>query len=56
VSSKAEENKAIVRRLVEELAKGNLDVIDKLVGPDYIDLSMVPGEGPIHLLGAQGDG
>jgi predicted ester cyclase len=31
-----EENKAIVRRFWEEIFKGNLDVIDELVSPDYV--------------------
>jgi len=31
-----EENKAIVRRFWEEIFKGNLDVIDELVAPDYV--------------------
>jgi predicted ester cyclase len=42
----AEENKAIVRRLVEELAKGNLDVIDELLSPDFIDRSLVADQDP----------
>jgi predicted ester cyclase len=45
--SSAEENKAIVRRfLVEHLAKGNLDVIDELLAPDFVDRSLMPGQGP----------
>jgi hypothetical protein len=31
VSSEAEENKALVRRFLEELVKGNFDIIDELV-------------------------
>ena len=31
-----EQNKATTRRLVEELNKGNLSVIDELVGADYV--------------------
>jgi hypothetical protein len=31
--SSPEENKALVRRFEEELAKGNLDVIDELAAP-----------------------
>jgi steroid delta-isomerase-like uncharacterized protein len=31
------ENKAIVRRWFEETDKGNLDIIDELCAPDYID-------------------
>jgi ketosteroid isomerase-like protein len=29
------ENKTLVRRLLEEQAKGNLDVIDEYLSPDY---------------------
>jgi predicted ester cyclase len=46
VSSRAEENKAIVRRFEEELAKGNLDIIDELLSPDFVDRSLMPGQGP----------
>ena len=41
-----EENKAIVRRFEEEVAKGNLDVIDELLSPDFVDRSLMPGQGP----------
>jgi serine phosphatase RsbU (regulator of sigma subunit) len=41
-----EENKALVRRFLEEQAKGNLDVIDELLSPDFVDRSLVPGQGP----------
>src|SRR5918997_4940297 len=47
VSSEAEENKAIARRFLEEhMAKGNLDVIDELLSPDFVDRSLMPGQGP----------
>jgi serine phosphatase RsbU (regulator of sigma subunit)/predicted ester cyclase len=46
VVSEAERNKAIVRRFLEELAKGNLDVIDELLAPDFVDRSLMPGQGP----------
>ena len=42
----AEENKTIVRRLEEEIVKGNLDVIDELLSPDFVDRSLLPGQGP----------
>jgi serine phosphatase RsbU (regulator of sigma subunit)/predicted ester cyclase len=42
----AGENKALVRRFLEELVKGNLDVIDELVAPDFVDRSLHPGQGP----------
>jgi predicted ester cyclase len=47
VSSEAEENKAIARRFLEEtMAKGNLDVIDELADPDFVDHSLMPEQGP----------
>jgi predicted ester cyclase len=47
LSSEAEENKAIARRFLEEhMAKGNLDVIDELLSPDFVDRSLMPGQGP----------
>ena len=39
-----EQNKAIVRHFLNETAKGNLDVIDELVAPDFVDLSLLPGQ------------
>jgi predicted ester cyclase len=44
--SSAEKNKAIVRRFEEELAKGNLDIIDELLAPDFTDRALVAGQGP----------
>jgi predicted ester cyclase len=44
--SSAEENKALVRYFLAETAKGNLDVIDELVGPDFVDRSLLPGQEP----------
>jgi serine phosphatase RsbU (regulator of sigma subunit)/predicted ester cyclase len=41
-----EENKALVRRFLEEQAKGNLDVIDELLSPDFVDRALLPGQGP----------
>jgi serine phosphatase RsbU (regulator of sigma subunit)/predicted ester cyclase len=47
VSSEAEENKAIARRFLEEtMAKGNLDVIGELAAPDFVDRTLLPGQGP----------
>jgi predicted ester cyclase len=45
VLSSAEENKALVRRFLEEPVKGNLDVIDELLSPDFVDHSLMPGQG-----------
>jgi steroid delta-isomerase-like uncharacterized protein len=39
----AEDNKAVVRRLIEEVYnEGNLDVVDELVAPDVFDHGAVP--------------
>jgi len=39
-----QENKAIVRRLVEEAQQGgNLDLIDELISPNFVDHSAWPG-------------
>jgi predicted ester cyclase len=47
VSSEAEENKAIARRfLVEHIVKVNIDVIDELLSPNFVDRSLLPGQGP----------
>lgn len=42
-----EENKAIARRLIEEIVnKGNYDVIDDLVAANYVDHNAPPGLAP----------
>src|SRR5919112_4252 len=40
-----EENKALVRRFLEEQARGNLGVIDELLSPDFVDRGLLPGQG-----------
>jgi serine phosphatase RsbU (regulator of sigma subunit)/ketosteroid isomerase-like protein len=45
VLSSAQENKAIVRRFLEELVKGNFDVIDELLAEGFVDRSLMPGQG-----------
>jgi steroid delta-isomerase-like uncharacterized protein len=43
----AEQNKAIVRRIVDEAQSGhNLDVVDELLAADFVDHSMPPGLPP----------
>lgn len=39
----AEENKAIVRRLFDELNKGNLDVADEIFADDFVNHNPGPG-------------
>ncbi len=47
----AEENKAIVRRAIEEgWNQGNLAVFDETNAPEYVDHAAIPGQGP----GAEG--
>jgi hypothetical protein len=39
----AEDNKAVVRRLIEEVYnEGNMNVVDELVAPDIFDHAAVP--------------
>jgi serine phosphatase RsbU (regulator of sigma subunit)/ketosteroid isomerase-like protein len=44
--SAAEKNKALVRHFLEEVSKGNTSVIDELLSPDFVDRSLLPGQGP----------
>jgi predicted ester cyclase len=47
VSSEVEEkNKVLVRRFLEEQFKGNIDIIDELLAPDFVDHSLLPGQEP----------
>ena len=39
----AEENKALVRRFVEAQVKADLDTLDELLAPDFVDHSLEPG-------------
>ncbi len=41
----ADENKALVRRFLEAMDEGNLDAMKELMAPDFIDHSVLPGEG-----------
>jgi len=42
----AEENKAIARRFLEAQAQGDLDTLDELMAPDFVDRSLLPGQAP----------
>jgi predicted ester cyclase len=44
--SAEEKNKALVRRFLEEVSRGNISVIDDLLSPDFVDRSLLPGQGP----------
>jgi serine phosphatase RsbU (regulator of sigma subunit)/predicted ester cyclase len=42
----AEENKALARRFLEAQVDGDLDTLDELLAPDFIDHSLQPGQEP----------
>jgi serine phosphatase RsbU (regulator of sigma subunit)/predicted ester cyclase len=44
--SKSEENKALVRRFLEAFDEGNLDAIEEMLAPDFVDHSPLPDQGP----------
>jgi predicted ester cyclase len=41
----AEENKVLARRFLEAQASGDLDTLDELMAPDFVDRSVLPGQG-----------
>ena len=42
----AEENKALARRFLEAQVNGELDTLDELLAPDFVDYSLQPGQEP----------
>jgi serine phosphatase RsbU (regulator of sigma subunit)/predicted ester cyclase len=42
----AEKNKALVRRFLQAHAKGDLDTLEEMLAPDFVDHNLIPGEGP----------
>jgi len=42
----SEQNKALIRRWIEEVQKGNLDVMDEVLASDFVDHSLLPGQRP----------
>ena len=40
------ENKALARRFLEAQAKGDMETLDKLMAPDFVDRSLLPGQKP----------
>src|SRR5918994_6995820 len=46
VSSEEEKNMALVRRFQEAEAKGDLDMLDELLAPDFVDHSLLEGQEP----------
>jgi predicted ester cyclase len=46
VSSEEEENKALARHFLEAVWKlGDLDAVDEMLAPDFVDHSLLPGQG-----------
>src|SRR5918994_237428 len=45
VSSEEEKNKALVRRFVEAQAEKNLAALEEMMSPDFVDHSVLPGQG-----------
>jgi predicted ester cyclase len=45
-SMSAEENKALARRFLEAQVNGDLDTLDELLAPDFVDYSLQPGQEP----------
>lgn len=48
-----ERNKAIVSRFLEEVHNGNLEVVDELISPQYIDRTALPGQTEAPVLGRE---
>jgi steroid delta-isomerase-like uncharacterized protein len=44
-SGVSEQNKTLIRRWIEEVQKGNVDVMDEVLAPDFVDHSLLPGQG-----------
>jgi serine phosphatase RsbU (regulator of sigma subunit)/predicted ester cyclase len=42
----AEKNKALVRRFLEAHAKGDLDPVEEILAPDFVDHNLIPGQLP----------
>src|SRR5215218_9519155 len=45
-SMSAEQNMALARRFLEAFANGDLDTLDELLAPDFINHSLLPGQDP----------
>ena len=46
MSPEEERNMALVRRYWEAHAKGDLDTLDELLAPDFVDHSLLDGQEP----------
>src|ERR671933_679244 len=46
LSSKEENNKALIRRFLEAHAKGDLDTLEEMLAPDFANHNLIPGQQP----------
>ena len=46
LSSEEEKNMALVRRFLEAQANADLDTLEELLAPDFVDRSLLPGQEP----------
>src|SRR5919205_801108 len=46
LSSKEENNKALIRRFLEAHAKGDLDTLEEMLAPDFVNHNLIPGQQP----------
>ena len=44
MSSEQEKNKALARRFLEATARGDLDAMDEMIAPDFVDRSLMPAK------------
>ncbi|HSK81789.1 MAG TPA: ester cyclase [Rubrobacter sp.] len=42
----AQRNKALVRRFLQAHAKGDLDTMEEMLSPDFVDHNLIPGQRP----------
>jgi ketosteroid isomerase-like protein len=49
-------NKALARRFFEAQGKGDLDALEKLLAPDFVDHGLLPGQDPLRYGGTEGQG
>ena len=42
----SEENKELARRFLEAQARGDMETLDELMSPDFVDRSLLPGQKP----------
>src|SRR5215213_8301557 len=46
MTSEEEKNKALVRRFLEAHAKGDLDTMEEMLAPNFVDHNLIPGQQP----------